>query len=144
MKKKFLGHTILIKDEPVILQTLEGDISGLKRANLVESRFERMFTVYTSDQVEARDLIDPVTVERFNKMAEIYRAKYLKAAYYDNRLLILIPSRADLFEPAPIDECALDNRPILGIAQAIEQILFLTDQLARYRPEESPPPRQIL
>jgi hypothetical protein len=137
MQKKFLSHTIVVKNAAALMQWFEEKKSGLKRADLVDPEFEKMFTVYTNDQVDARYLIDPVIIERFKSMAEIYSAQGLTASYYDRRLLLLIPSRIDLFEPAALEVSAEDKRSILHMEQEMEHIFLLIDQLENYRPADS-------
>lgn len=137
MQKKFLSQTIVIKNAAALMQWFEEKKSGLKRADLVDPEFEKMFTVYTNDQVDARYLIDPVIIERFKSMAEIYSAQGITASYYDRQLLLLIPSHIDLFEPAALEVSAEDKRSILHMEQEMEHIFQLIDQLENYRPADS-------
>ena len=137
MQKKFLSKTIVVKNAAALMQWFEEKKLGLQRANLVDPEFEKMFSVYTNDQVDARYLIDPVIIERFKNMAEIYSAKGITASYYDHQLLLLIPSKIDLFEPAGLEVSAEDKRSILHMEQELEHIFLLIDQLENYRPADS-------
>lgn len=131
-KKKFTGHTILIKNAGKLFQWFTEKTEGLKRADLVDPVFEKMFDVFTNDQVEARYLVDPKIIERYKGMADMYGSEGISAAYYGGNLLILIPSDKNLFEPAGLNVRATDSQSVLQIKQEVESILYLVDHLELY------------
>lgn len=135
-RKKFTGHTILIKNANKLFQWFTEKTDGLKRADLVDPVFEKMFDVFTNDQVEARYLVDPKIIERYKAMATNYNSEGISAAYYGGNLLILIPSKANLFEPAGLDTQATDLQAVIKIKQEVESILYVIDELELYSPEE--------
>jgi len=61
--KKFHGHTVLIQDQGKIGGWLKKQTSKMQRADLLDPEFEKLFDVFTTDQTEARYLIDPRIVE---------------------------------------------------------------------------------
>jgi len=101
--RPFHGHTIITKDKSSIGAWAKSKISGLKRANLVDLEFERLFDVFTTDQTEARYLIDPVIMENLKTLQSEYHGDTLMASFYDDHVLILIASKHNHFEPAKID-----------------------------------------
>lgn len=172
-KKKFYGHTILDKDSGKIAEWFKERSTDMKRANLVDPEFEKMFDVYTNDQVEARYLIDPIMIEslkslndefqktkprRFDETAD--KASFfasvlgltnfskvkgylqnrkggsMKAAFYQNKMLILISSIHNHFEPADLHIPATDSESLLEMKQEIGQILNIIDKLDLYDARE--------
>jgi len=142
--KNFLGHTILVKNAGKIVEWFKEKTDGLKRANLVDPVFEKMFDVYTNDQVEARYLVDPKIIDRYKDMEEIYEADDVSAAYYNNELLVLLSSDKNLFEPAGLEVKATKPGSVLKMKQEVESILFLVDHLELYTQEDADDLFQII
>ncbi|MGN7437095.1 MAG: DUF3137 domain-containing protein [Alcanivorax sp.] len=133
--KKFYGHTMLDKDRGKISEWFKERSNKLKRANLVDPEFEKIFDVYTNDQVEARYLIDPVMIERLKGLQEEYDGNSMTAAFYDSKMLILMQSPHNYFEPADLEIPATDPRSILSMKNEIGEILSLIDRLSLYDPD---------
>ena len=136
-KKKFTGHTILVKNAGKLFQWFKEKTGDLKRADLVDPVFEKMFDVFTNDQVEARYLVDPKIIERYKDMAGVYHSEGITAAYYGGNLLVLIPSDKNLFEPAGLEVPATNVESVLQMKGEVEGILYLIDHLELYSPEEA-------
>lgn len=130
--KRFLGHTILDYNKSKLSEWFKEHSLGLKRANLVDPVFEDRFDVYTNDQVEARYIIDPVMMERLNGMYEEYDGNKMAAAFYDSKMLIIISSKYNYFEPAKLEVPATDPRSILSMKKEIGEILSIVDCLELY------------
>lgn len=134
--KKFYGHTMLDKNRSKMTEWFKERSSDLKRAKLVDPEFEKLFDVYTNDQVEARYLIDPVMMERLKCLQEEYEGEGMTAAYYDSKMLVLIESKHNYFEPADLTIPATDPRSILNMKREVGEILSLVDRLDLYDPSE--------
>lgn len=167
--KKFFGHTIIARDSGKMGEWFKKRTTGLDRANLVDPEFEKLFDVYTNDQVEARYLIDPDIMQRLKALYDEYtnpkadrvneeqekidfmarilgaREKLLRkkkayqglsAAFYESKMLILIASPYNHFEPADIHTPATDPQSILSMKREIEQILSVIEKLKLYDPVE--------
>ena len=132
--KKFYGHTMLDKNRGKISEWFKEKSHKLKRANLVDPEFEKIFDVYTNDQVEARYLIDPVMMERLKGLQEEYDGESMTAAFYDSKMLVLIQSKHNYFEPADLEIPATDPRSVLSMKKEIGEILALIDRLNLYDP----------
>ncbi|TNE31677.1 MAG: DUF3137 domain-containing protein [Alphaproteobacteria bacterium] len=135
-ENKFFGHTIAVRNRGSIAEYLHEKATGLKRADLVSPAFEKDYDVYTSDQVEARYLIDPLMIERIQALKGFYDTEGISLAYYDNRFLALIPSEKNLFEPPKIDIRTLHPEILLALKQEIENVLHIVDQLRLYDPRK--------
>lgn len=134
--RKFYGHTILTKDLSKIGKWFKKQTTDLKRANMVDPEFERLFDVYTNDQTEARYLIDPVIIESLKTLYQEYSGDKMLAAFYDDHVLILIESKYNHFEPAAIEVSATNEKELLSMKNEIVQILSIIDRLSLYDPKK--------
>jgi len=134
--KRFYGHTVMDYNKGKIGEWFKERTLDLKRANLVDPVFEERFDVYTNDQVEARYLIDPSMIERLNAVYEKYDGHKMAAAFYDSKMLILISSNHNYFEPAQLEVPATDPRSVLSMKKEIGEILSLVERLSLYDPCE--------
>ena len=130
-KRRFHGTTLLVrdnehrglfggkKDHLIISDT------RLDYAKMVHPDFEDVFDIYTSDQVEARDLINPVYVERLIALERAYSGKDIGTIFHEGSLIVALKT-GDLFESGSIE--ARDDRA--RIEQTLDQFAKLAD-LAR-------------
>lgn len=87
--KKFLGTTIIRRDQGMF-NFMQRWASSLQRVGLGDSRLEKAFEVYASDQVEARYLIHPVFMERLLELETKFQGKDLRGAFIEGDLLVAI------------------------------------------------------
>lgn len=130
--RKFYGHTILTQDQGKVGEWLKSQLSNLDRADLVDPEFERLFDVFTNDQVEARYLLDPLIIENLKVLYDEYSGTKLLVAFYEGHVLILIGSHKNHFEPADIEIQATDEQSLLSMHNEIGQILSIIDRLSLY------------
>lgn len=138
-RQKFHGHTVLMQDVNGWGKWFQEMYLNLDHANLVDPEFEKAFDVYTNDQVEARYLIDPSMIENLKDMRDIYKAQTFSAAYYDHRVLVLLPSKYNYFEPAEIDVPATNPDAIVRMKEELGRVLDLVDYLQVYEPSHQIP-----
>ncbi|MEM7329096.1 MAG: DUF3137 domain-containing protein [Pseudomonadota bacterium] len=130
--KTFHGHTIITKDRGRLDRWWREKTDTLKRADLADPEFEKQFDVFTTDQVEARYLIDPRIIENIKALYREHGGTQLSVAFYDQHVLILIGSSKDHFEAANIKTPAFDQANILSLRNEIAQIISIIDQLELY------------
>jgi hypothetical protein len=87
--KKFLGTTVVQRDMGA-LNALMKPSKEFQRVGLASPVFERAFEAWSTDQVEARDLLDPLVLERFQELERLFGGKKLRAAFDDGKLLIAL------------------------------------------------------
>jgi hypothetical protein len=87
--KRSLGTTVVLRDGG-LLNAIMKPGPEFQRVGLASPAFERAFEAWSTDQVEARDLLDPVVLERFQELERLYNGKKLRAAFDDGKLLIAI------------------------------------------------------
>lgn len=98
--KHFAGRTILRGDQGMFNALGHAGVPG-ERVRLEDVRFEKLFEVFSTDQVEARYLLTPAFMERFVALAERVRAP-MEAAFEGNELLLAINGRRGYFsQPSP-------------------------------------------
>jgi len=76
----------------------------LENVQLEDPKFEEIFEVYSTDQIEARYLLTVSFMERLLDLADIFDDVEIQLCFDDNNLLMIIPLRKPIFEPGPITE----------------------------------------
>lgn len=87
--KSFYGSTIVLRDMGP-LNALMKPGKDYSRVGLASAIFEKAFEAWSTDQVEARDLLDPIVLERFQELERFYEGKKLRAAFDGGKILIAI------------------------------------------------------
>jgi len=103
--KRFLGKTVLLRDRGP-LNAFGKPGSEFSRVGLASPEFEKAYEAWSTDQVEARDLLDPIVLERFQELERLYEGKKLRAAFEGGSLLIAIETGdrmniGTMFAPLP-------------------------------------------
>lgn len=65
---------------------------------LEDPLFSQKFNIYSSDQVEARYLLTPTFMERFQNLKTVFGAKKVKCSFYNDQIMIAISTKKNLFE----------------------------------------------
>jgi len=128
-KRKFLGHTIVTRDQGAVADWFTKKTIGLTRANLVDPVFEKQFNVYTNDQVEGRYLVDPLMMQKLTDLCAHYKGDSLMAAYYDSKMLIMINSKHNYFEPPDLHHPAVDINAVKMLREEVSNIAGIIDYL---------------
>lgn len=124
--QKFFGRTLLEERRLAPLRRLRESELRLQHADLVDPVFMQEFEVFTSDQVEARYLLDPAMMERIRALAKLNPEGPLAIACYDNQVLIMVSTPP--FEPLPPREAELQRETA--------EFFKLIDYLALYQPRQ--------
>lgn len=98
MNKNFAGKTIVKKDAGAIGNWFSDKFQKLETVRLEDPVFENRFEVFSSDQVEARYLLTPAFMERLLELSSLFGNADIRCSFYDDRLLLLLPSSHDRFE----------------------------------------------
>lgn len=106
--KNFQGVTLLCSNRPDHLSKRE-----YPEVKLEDPAFGKLFSVYSTDEVEARYILSPALQERFVKLTDSIRQgsgeDKVQVAFYDSRILILIHSSKDLFEAKILSPLKLER-----------------------------------
>ncbi|MGV6800824.1 MAG: DUF3137 domain-containing protein [bacterium] len=109
---KFLGTTILLRDAGMFNRFGKPG-KEFSRVGLVSSEFEKAFEAWSTDQMEARYLLDPIVLERFQALEKEYKGKDLRAAFDQNGLFLAIETgdslkKTSIFKPMEVEERIVD------------------------------------
>jgi hypothetical protein len=100
---------------------------GESAAELEDPSFACVFDTLTTDQVDVRYVLSPSLMERLTALASRFRG--LRALFAEGRLLLLLPSYRNRFEPSlleqahgtgQIDAFVADVRACLGVVEALD------------------------
>jgi hypothetical protein len=132
LPRKLSGVTSVIADNGT-LGNLEDRFlcEGREHVRVEDPGFEKIYEVYSTDQVGARALLTPAFMERFLALGA--RAGYMPplALAQDNRLTIALP-KADgrnLFEPPSYRQPAASRAALLALYGDIQAVLLAADAI---------------
>jgi hypothetical protein len=132
--QKFLGRTIVLRDAGMFNGFL-GLGTDLQRVGLVDPKFEKVFEVLSTDQVEARYLLTPVFMERLLKLEELLHGKKARAAFSDGDLLVAIEG-GNLFEAGSMFKPLADRARVDRVLKEIQSVHGVIDALLAARAED--------
>lgn len=99
--KNFQGHTVVVPDsESKVLGGLFGESETRRRKDIARMdsvEFEKFFSVYASDQQEARYLLTPKMMELIMEARMLLSAD-LRLSFHDNSVFLTVPQNKDRFE----------------------------------------------
>ncbi len=110
MNKNFAGQTVVLQDKGFM--NMFYHIKGLERVKLEDSKFEKIFEVFSSDQIEARYLLTTAFMERMLKLRDLYDSKVIQFSFNDNKLLIAIQTKQNMFEANSFFRSNLNKKKI--------------------------------
>jgi len=104
--------------------TLDGQV--LQKADMVHPDFEDAFTVFTTDQTEARYLVHPTYIERLIALERAFRGKDIKTLFKDGELTVVLKAE-NMFESGSIDH----TRDREMVETCITQFMAMADLCAQ-------------
>lgn len=122
--RAFAGVTVVRRDAGMF-NFLNG-LGELKRVGLVDSKFEKVFEVYGTDQVEARFLVHPAFMERLLELEGALRGKRIRCAFESGDLIICIEG-GNLFEPGSLFQPLADPMRARRIVDELASIMRVMD-----------------
>lgn len=118
--RKLSGQTIItLKDHD---QKMD---KSLHPITIDHSHFERFFSAHSSNASEARDVITPHLAKsliNLHKQPEVFD---LACSFIDNKLLLRISNRQNLFEPRTMFQSALDTQDVRKFLSQIHSVLTI-------------------
>ena len=87
--KQFFGETIIKRDAGVFNRLMKPG-KEFQNVGLVSSRFERAFEAWSTDQVEARELLDPLVLERFEELERLFDGAKFRGAFSNGKLYVVL------------------------------------------------------
>jgi len=127
MNKDFIGQTIVLKDAG-FLNRFKG-FKGFQRISLEDPHFEKLFEVYGTNQTEARFLLTPVFMERIVKLKDLYKGKSIQLSFFDNKLMLAINTKKNMFEPCAFFRTNINKARIDTVFEQFLTIFSIVDIL---------------
>ena len=87
--KKFLGETVVRRDAG-LLNRLGKPGKEFQNIGIVSPKFEKIIEAWSTDQVEARELLDPLVLERFEELDRLFDGAKLRAAFTGGKLCLAL------------------------------------------------------
>jgi hypothetical protein len=98
---------------------------GLEPVRFPDPRFEAVFELYSSDQVEARWLVHPAFCERLLEMERAFHARNLRMVFAQGRVVAVMETE-DLLQTGGIDAAGDEARVAETIAQLDSLVTLAT------------------
>ena len=127
VRKPFEGHTVIIPNN-ALMTWFRTKFSNFQKVNLVAPKFEKLYDVMGTDQVESRVIMNPAFIERFMLAGEALRAGYMEVSFLSNEVLIAAARNRPLFEFDPLWQKVTLERLHKKVAD-IEVVMQLIDIL---------------
>ncbi|MBA3070158.1 MAG: DUF3137 domain-containing protein [Hyphomonas sp.] len=133
--KNFYGRTLITRDAGFFNRF--GGGKGMQRAALEDPTFEKIFEVYTTDQVESRYLLTPDLMQKLVDLEGVFRGGKLKAAFDGGEMFITVQG-GNLFEPGsmfkPLDSADRVHELLKDFAAVFHLIDAVTAGRSRLPP----------
>ena len=97
MPKSFSGHTFAYEMAFSAQPLRNASHKGYDLIKLEDVDFSKRYTVYSTNQTEARYVLTPAFMERLKNISLAYKAKYIRFSFQNNKLILLAASDKDLF-----------------------------------------------
>lgn len=136
--RRFHGTTLLVRDNAYrqFYGAKKDSVSMIGRqldyAEMTHPDFEDRFDVYTTDQTEARHLIDPLYVERLIAVERSYRGEAVTTIFHEGNLVVTLKT-GDMFESGHI-EARNDRRRMETTIDQFARIADLARELNSREP----------
>lgn len=129
MNKNFISKTIIKNDTGKIGNFFQSKHTNLENVRLEDPLFENEFEVYSENQVEARVLLTTSFMDRLLKLKELFQSSQIECSFYDNELLMMIPSTLNRFETKSIFYPVDFEDDMKSIVQEMHLIFGIIDTL---------------
>jgi len=128
MNKQFKTNTYFIETLSSNRSLLLKNRLGYEKVTLEDVNFNNQYTVYSKDQVEARYLLTTAFIERFQNIKTAFNAKFMRAEFKDEHLVLLIRVKKDLFSMGTFSQ-QTTYLTFLELFEELYSVLELVEQL---------------
>lgn len=119
--KEFQGETTVLRDSFFKIKM------GASRVKMENPDFEKVFDVFSTNQIEARYLITPSMMERMLKL-DSYFKKGITISFRDSTILVAIPDSKNRFE-ADVWSSLSDMSILKSDFAVLQSLLDIVDEL---------------
>jgi hypothetical protein len=125
MNKNFTGQTVIIRDRLLF----GGSHQGLEKAAMEDPAFEKIYDVYSDDQIESRYLITPAFIERYMNIRSVFKTDDVKCSFNNNKILLAIGAGKDFFSIGSLWKPVTDTKQFQTLLEEFIAVLSLVDIL---------------
>src|SRR5574344_1825863 len=125
LDKQFTGKTVVKLNRGKVLgfeQTQK--VTNLEPVTLEDVNFNKEYMVYSSDQIEARYILNPALMEKLKEVQHSFGAEDMEFAFYNGNLLILLRTNRNMFEVGDLGTSFLDHKCMYK--EAYEELLSIS------------------
>ncbi|MEM9616335.1 MAG: DUF3137 domain-containing protein [Pseudomonadota bacterium] len=127
--KQFFGETVIKRDAGVFNRLMKPG-KEFQNVGLVSSRFEKAFEAWSTDQVEARELLDPLVLERFEELERLFDGARFRAAFSKGKLYVVLETGDKLNMGSMFNSLERSDR-VEAILKEFDLIFDLIDVLLK-------------
>lgn len=127
MNKEFLYHTFVVKDKGMM--NALNKPKGFQKVALEDVVFENSFEAYSQNQIEARYLLTTAFMERMLKLKELYGGTNIQFSFNNNKVLIAINTKKNMFEPCSLFKSNLREKQVYNVFEQFMTIFSVIDIL---------------
>ena len=128
LNKQAEAHIVILEnhEENLFLKSFKHNY--YKKVELEDVEFNKKFTVYAINEVDARYVLTPAMMDRLLNLKQSFNSKYIRASFRKDELVIAIQSDKDLFGLASI-WWEIDSKDYQTMFMELISILKITDAL---------------
>ncbi|MFI3242088.1 MAG: DUF3137 domain-containing protein [Alphaproteobacteria bacterium] len=127
MNKNFEGQTIGLKDKGILNSFNKP--KGFENVKLEDTTFEKIWEIYSDNQIEARYLLTTAFMDRLLKVKTLFNGKSLTFSFFDNILFLAIDMRKDMFETSSLFKSTANKQHINETLEQFLSIMAIVDIL---------------
>jgi len=127
--KRFNGRTLVLKDSGLVGNFFKDFKASGQSIKLEDPRFEKLFEVWGSDQIEARYLLTPTLMERMVELARAINSKRIEFCFMNNLLLVSAHVKKNQFEGGGLFTSVTDKRRVEHLINEICRVFDIVDTL---------------
>ena len=100
----------------------------MQPVNLEDVKFSALYNIYSTDQIEARYLLTTAFMERFLNIKTAFKAEYIRAEFFRNKLILVIGVNKDFFAMGSISK-KTTGKTFVELFEELYSVLSLIDEL---------------
>ncbi len=132
-KRSYTGTTLILQNKfhrKSFLRNLIAPVQdGLDTVILEDADFMKEYSVYSSDQVEARYILTPSFIERIKQISFAFDAKTIDISIVNNQIWIAVKTNKDMFKLGRLTKAVFDLEGYKKAVNEVASILELIDEL---------------
>ncbi|MCG8440669.1 MAG: DUF3137 domain-containing protein, partial [Caulobacterales bacterium] len=130
---RWTARTVVVRDQGIANRLAKPQ--SMEPVRLVDPAFEKIFEVFSTDQIEARALLNPALMERLTSLEDLFEGGEDRtpavAVFEKGALLLASPCRPPMTAPGDADRLARDAEiSFERLIDEIETLMGVVDALA--------------